>query len=253
MRTYGKEPYTVVLVHGGPGAYGEMRPLGEELGKNFGVLEPKQTKRSISELVLEMKHILDEKCKTPVILVGWSWGAWLSFIFAAKHPTFVKKLVLISSGPLESQYAKTIFPTRLKRLSESDQELLKGFCESKSTLKTLETVNALFKKCDQYDPIEVETEGEFDFSQHQAIMKEANEIRESKKLLNYGEKIKCPLTVIHGDYDPHPYEGVKLPLEKKVKNIQFFLLKCCGHKPWEEKQARDSFYSLLKDVLKEEK
>lgn len=46
-RRYGKEPFKVVVVHGGPGAAGEMKTMAEELSKTFGVVEPLQTANSI--------------------------------------------------------------------------------------------------------------------------------------------------------------------------------------------------------------
>jgi pimeloyl-ACP methyl ester carboxylesterase len=81
------------------------------------------------------------------------------------------------------------------------------------------------------------------------VWKEANELRTSMKLIGYGKKIQCPVVAIHGDYDPHPFEGVKIPLSKTIKNFKFILLKNCGHYPWYEKLAKDKFYEILKKEL----
>ena len=43
VRLYGKAPYRVAVVHGGPGAAGEMAPVARRLGAACGVLEPLQT------------------------------------------------------------------------------------------------------------------------------------------------------------------------------------------------------------------
>lgn len=48
--------------------------------------------------------------------------------------------------------------------------------------------------------------------------------------------------VIHGDYDPHPFEGVQGPLSPILKEFRFFLLKNCGHYPWLEREARERFF-----------
>jgi len=56
-------------------------------------------------------------------------------------------------------------------------------------------------------------------------------------------------TLIHGDYDSHPYEGVEEPLSKYVEDFKFILLKKCGHKPWIEKHAMDEFYAIIKREL----
>ena len=50
-RRYGDAPFKIILIHGGPGAPGEMAPVAEELSSDFGILEPLQTKDSIEGLV----------------------------------------------------------------------------------------------------------------------------------------------------------------------------------------------------------
>jgi pimeloyl-ACP methyl ester carboxylesterase len=54
---------------------------------------------------------------------------------------------------------------------------------------------------------------------------------------------------IHGDYDPHPAEGVQEPLAATLQSFRFILLKNCGHMPWIERQARTEFYAILKKEL----
>ena len=58
-------------------------------------------------------------------------------------------------------------------------------------------------------------------------------------------EITCPVIAIHGDYDPHPARGVKLPLGKELKNFRFVLLQKCGHRPWIERNAAEEFYRIL--------
>jgi hypothetical protein len=43
LRKYGKSPFNVAVIHGGPGAPGEMAPVARELSSGWGVLEPFQT------------------------------------------------------------------------------------------------------------------------------------------------------------------------------------------------------------------
>jgi len=58
LRKYGDAPYNVVVIHGGPGAPGEMLPVAEKLSSDYGILEPFQTKNSIEGQVNELKFIL---------------------------------------------------------------------------------------------------------------------------------------------------------------------------------------------------
>ena len=83
----------------------------------------------------------------------------------------------------------------------------------------------------------------------QSLWNEAVRLRRSGKLLRFGEYIKCPVVAIHGDYDSHPAEGVENPLSSILKNFRFILLENCGHKPWIELEAKDKFYTILREEL----
>ncbi|MHC1609619.1 MAG: alpha/beta fold hydrolase [Candidatus Methanofastidiosia archaeon] len=255
-RKYGDVPHTVVVIHGGPGAQGEMLPVAEELSSNYGILEPLQTKNSVNGQIEELKIILDDNSIKPISLIGWSWGAWLAFIFTARYPGYVKKLILVGSGPFEEKYSTNIMKTRLNRLSEDDKEKLNSLMEllndpnSKNKEVLMKDFGKLISKADSYQPISHDDNVlEFQLNIYQKVWKEASKLRSSKKLLDYGKKIQCPVIAIHGDYDPHPFEGVKISLSKTIKNFKFILLKNCGHYPWYEKLAKDKFYEILKNEL----
>ena len=106
--TYGNIPFTLAVIHGGPGAAGEMAPVAKELSKHWGVLEPLQTAASIDGQLEELQSVLEGLGDLPIQLIGFSWGAWLSYLFAAKVPDMVKKLILISSGSFDEKYAGKI-------------------------------------------------------------------------------------------------------------------------------------------------
>ncbi len=256
LRVYGKSPYNVAVIHGGPGAAGEMAPVALELSSNRGVLEPLQTESSIQTQVEELRIVLEKYGNRPVILIGFSWGAWLGFIFTANHPLFVKKLILIGCGPLEEKYTARIEETRLGRLNEEERAEIESIYEIfddptvKDKSAAFERFGALFSKADAYDPIKHESEAmDNRLDIFQKVWKEADELRRSGKLLEFGKRIECPVIAIHGDYDPHPAEGVKKPLSAIIKDFRFFLLKNCGHKPWIERQAKEEFYSIIKEEL----
>ena len=85
-RKYGNQPFTVAVIHGGPGAPGEMVPVIRKLSSVTGVLEPLQTKVTLEDQVEELGNILEEHGDLPVNLIGFSWGAMVSYIFTALHP-----------------------------------------------------------------------------------------------------------------------------------------------------------------------
>jgi len=256
LRKYGNEPFSVAVIHGGPGAPGEVAPVARELSSIKGVLEPLQTAETLDGQVQELKAVLEKNGALPITLIGHSWGAMLSFILAARYPSLVKKLILVGSGPFEEKYAVNILGTRLSRLDEEERvevlsliEVLENpAVEDKSV--PMARFGALFAKADSYDPLPHENEAlEFRYDINRNVWQEAEKLRSSGELLELGKKIRCPVLAIHGDYDPHPPEGVKEPLSRVLKDFRFILLEKCGHYPWLERHARDRFYDILKNEI----
>ena len=257
LQKYGSGSFSIAVVHGGPGAAGEMAPVARELSSGWGVLEPIQTAASLEGQVEELKTVLKNHGDLPVALIGFSWGAWLSFIIAARYPAFITKLILIGSGPYEEKYAMKIQETRLNRLCGEERE------EFGSIFRTLDDpttenkdsvfakLGALASKADAYDPkIDKFEEINCRADIFQSVWADAAKLRSSGELLKLGNDIKCPVVAIHGDYDPHPAEGVQKPLSTILKSFKVVLLKNCGHKPWIEHQARDEFFRILKEQLR---
>lgn len=232
-----------------------MAPVARELAKEGGILEPLQTAKSIDGQVEELRGILEEHASLPVTLIGHSWGAWLSFIYAARHPDTVKKLILVASGPFEERYAWGIVDTRLGRMTGEETDRLREITralskpEAGDNGKALAELGRLMSKVDAYKPLPDDKEGgllEASPDVFKAVWSQADELRHNGELLNLGTKIKCPVVAIHGDYDPHQAAGVKEPLSSVLADFQFILLERCGHEPWRETWARDRFYEILK-------
>lgn len=250
LRTYGLPPFSVALLHGGPGVSGEMAPVAQELSGSHGVLEPLQTKDSVEGQVEELKLVLEEMASVPAVLAGYSWGAWLGFLLAARHPALVKKLILISSGPFEEKYVSQMMETRLHRLSKKEQDDVKFLMARPEDPLAFSLMGELFSKADFYDPLPMHPEGlELKPEIFKSVWKEAAELRKSGRLLEEASAIRCPVVALHGDHDPHPAEGVQKPLAGALKDFRFVLLEKCGHTPWMEKRARDEFFQALTKEL----
>ncbi|MEE8583140.1 MAG: alpha/beta hydrolase [Dehalococcoidales bacterium] len=256
IRKYGQKPFNIAVLHGGPGAAGEMAPLARELSDVSGVLEPLQTAATLEGQVQELRAALEENGSLPVSLIGFSWGATLGYILAARYPALVKKLILVGGGPFEEKYAAAIMDTRLNRLGQ------RAGRKVVSTMAALEDpttpdkgglfalMGKLMTKADSYDPLPRSDEVlEYRHDIYKGVWPQAAELRRSCVLLELGRRIRCPVVAIHGDYDPHPASGVKEPLGRVLKDFRFFLLAKCGHHPWMERQAKDEFYGILKREL----
>jgi pimeloyl-ACP methyl ester carboxylesterase len=234
-----------------------MAPLAKQLSIYRGVLEPLQTADSVSGQVDELYAMLQQHGDLPVILIGHSWGAWLSFMVAAAYPEPVKKLILIGSGPFEASYAGEIMPVRFSRLNQAErlraETLMAALQESNHPAENeiLAEFGQLMSKTDSFCPVaeEVGSQGEFQANIYRSVWLEAEAMRQSGELLKLGKKIGCPVVAIHGDYDPHPAAGVERPLLEIIKDFRFILLKDCGHEPWKERLARDRFYETLNGEL----
>ncbi len=256
VRTYGTAPYQVAVIHGGPGAPGEMAPVARELSLLCGVLEPLQTKTTVERQVEELAAVLKEHGDLPIILIGHSWGAMLSYIFTARHPSFVKKLILVSSGPFEAHYASGIMETRLSRLTKEERarfdKLSKALDDPTNSDRntTFAQLGELISKADVFDALPRENDViEVDAALFESVWQDATQMRSSGELLKLGRKIHCAVVAIHGDYDSHPAEGISAPLSRVVSDFRFMLLKQCGHDPWYERYAKEPFYALLKQEL----
>lgn len=256
LRKYGNPPFKAAVIHGGPGAPGEMAPVARELSHLCGILEPLQTVATLEGQVRELKAIIEVNTKEPIILIGHSWGAMLSFIVTARFPSLVKKLILIGSGPYDQKFAPVIIQNRLSRLDESER------LEFEILIKTLETpseenrdlmmarLGALVSKTDSYNPLPHVSEVlECKAEIYQGVWGEAAALRSRGGFIELAPSITCPVVAIHGDYDPHPPEGIKNPLSGIIKDFRFVLLEKCGHDPWIEKEARDMFFDILKKEL----
>jgi pimeloyl-ACP methyl ester carboxylesterase len=258
VRKHGISPYTVAVIHGGPGACGELTPVASELAKHSGVLEPWQTKTSIEGQIQELKEILIHNGYVPITLIGHSWGAWLSYIFTARYPSMVRKLILVSSSsPFEDRYSDRIMETRWKRLNDEEKSLLENLIQDFSDKlnridaeRSLLNIGKLMQKADSFNIIPEPSAVILpNVDVFRMISNEASELRRSGELLQLGKSISCPVVAIHGDYDPHPYQGVQEPLGRILESFRMFLLTDCGHDPWLERSARNEFFDILKNEI----
>jgi pimeloyl-ACP methyl ester carboxylesterase len=255
-RTWGKKPYKVAVVHGGPGAPGAAAPVARELSKSTGVLEPLQTENSIDGQVEELADVLKKHGDTPVILIGHSWGATLSYLTAARHPHLVKKLILIGALPLSWKEVPDYTPTWLSRLSEEERVEFLSLAEliwdgaTEDENEPFRRLIRLTTRAQSYEPLPLKDEVlQYQFDTNRAIGREIGKLLNTGKYLEFSRKITCPVVAIHGDYDPRPAGDVRESFSRAHKDFKFILLEKCGHFPWMEKYARDRFYEILRKEI----
>ena len=256
IRKYGQEPFHLVFLHGGPGAAGSVAAPCRELGKYAGILEPWQSKYSVAELVEELHLQISDFATSPVTLIGHSWGAWLALLYAAAYGQNVKALIWIGCPPLEDSYVPLINQRRLANLSAQDgQALLQALAVLKKAdadrqQEALQTVDALCQKADFFCPLlEEEDLPAPDEKAFAAVWPQAAALRTKGTLLKAAQLLACPLTLIHGEQDPHPLQGVSAPLTRLGVSFNEIILPRCGHTPWAEKYARKTFFDALRAAV----
>lgn len=256
LRQYGNAPFSVAVIHGGPGAPGYMAPVARELSIDMGVLEPLQTAASVEGQIEELHALLEQHGDPPITLIGSSWGAMLGYLVAARYPALVKKLIMVGSGVFEARFAARITETRLGRLSDEERREAQSLMETLASpsnhgsSEAFERLGELFESADAYDPLHLKSELlECQQNIYQRVWGEVEQLRSSGELLSLGRQIRCPVLAIHGDYDPHPADGVREPLSRVLADFRFVLLDRCGHQPWIEQHARDNFYRILRQDL----
>jgi pimeloyl-ACP methyl ester carboxylesterase len=168
----------------------------------------------------------------------------------------VRKLILVGAGPFEEEYAAQLTEIRLGRLTEHERGVVHDLQLSlndpnlRDKLSVFARFGQLMSKADSFDVVQERGSAiEYHPDTYERVWSEAKELRRSGELLRMGERIQCPVVAIHGDYDPHPADGVRIPLARVLKDFRFELLPKCGHTPWLERHARDRFYETLKSEL----
>jgi pimeloyl-ACP methyl ester carboxylesterase len=253
VRTYGEKPYRAALIHGGPGAPGYMAPVARVLSESFGVMEPLQSKDSLDGQIKELREQLNSYTNQPITLVGSSWGAILVLFVAAQDKTNINKIILVGSGVFDAVNSAKIMPLRLSRLSDEERKRYEQIQENLNNASTkaknslMEEWGNLLDSSDMYDPLLAENEViEVQHNIFSGVWADYVTCRDKPGYLKSEfSKIDIPVVVIHGDYDPHPIEGIRPFLVDCLADVSFYILPQCGHYPWHEKQAREEFFEIL--------
>lgn len=232
-----------------------MAPVARELSKNRGVLEPLQTKDSVEGQIDELIEQLTEHASLPVTLIGSSWGAALALLTASRKEIAIERLILIGSAVFDADISSRIGDIRTNRLDEKQRrrldEIKSQINNSEGMGRIAEIWGELSFYTDTYDPITDDLEViEVQYELSGKVWSVFRVLRDRPGYLkNEFSKIDIPAVVIHGDYDPHPIEGIRPFLEGCVKDIKFHMLPKCGHYPWIERHARERFFEILEEEL----
>jgi pimeloyl-ACP methyl ester carboxylesterase len=255
---HGKPPYTLMFLHGGPGAGGELAHLAEDISQIKGVIEPHLYSLSIKAQIDYLRDVIASIGQRKVLLLGHSWGAWLGIILAAACPQYISKLILVSCPPFCQTEANGIADIRLGRLNTEQRSRLTALnqllAEADNTAvadEAMAEVGKLFLQADTYSSLNLpDTAAECSYQTYKSVWQEALSLRQGNKFEGYLALLECPVIAIHGDYDPHPAKPVFEYLVNNLTEFSPVLLRRCGHCPWHETYAREEFIALLKEEIR---
>ena len=260
VRQYGNSGPLVVLLHGGPGAPGEMAPVARYLSGRFRALEPLQrasglTRLTVAQHIADLHNVLKQTRQTETIrLVGFSWGAMLALTYAARHYENIDRVILIGCGTFD-EHSRQDYRDNMdinttnddrKRITKIEARLRAEKKQNKRD-KLFGELGSIYSRIQSYkstgdcddDILHFDEEG-FRQTWADAISLQQQGIQPAEFA-----NIRATVTMIHGDDDPHPGKMIYKSLVPFIRNLQYIGLPRCGHKPWTEHYAKDDFYKLL--------
>lgn len=207
---YGKGEPVLVLHRGGVGCTYEMGRFIDELSKNYIVIAPSTRGQGKSEIgtkpityvnkANDMLAVLNTVTKKPVIILGFSDGAYTAYKIATMYPDKVKKIVAIGAGENIPALRKIPLYT-LEDLAKGD----KRFIDEKIAL------------CPEPDKLNDFLKRYFTFFNNELI---------SKDLFN---SIKCPVLIISGELDQNAPIDTIINTYKMIPNSQLSIIANAGH------------------------
>jgi pimeloyl-ACP methyl ester carboxylesterase len=165
----------------------------------------------------------------------------------------VRKAILIGSAVFDAENSARTKKQRLERLTQANRGRHDTILRE-LTLASGEERDQLFAEwadiffdADVYDPLTRDLEVlEAQPDVNEKVWSDFKALRDRPNFLaDEFSKINIPVIVIHGEYDPHPIEGIRPLLEGCLRDVRFEMLPQCGHYPWIERRARERFFEIL--------
>lgn len=252
-REWGTGAQSLIVLHGGPAAAGDVGPLARELGRRWHVLEPFQRGSggrplTVAAHVQDLDDLIRDRCGTDrPILIGHSWGAMLGLAYAAAHPDTSAGLVLIGCGTFSAS-ARKEFEARLDaRLTSEDREALASIRQSEPDADhQFAARGRIMTRVYGYDIEDVPNEPTtIDAVAHEQTWADMKRLQADGTYPAAFATINVPVLMLHGEADPHPGRPTMEDLRRYIPHVQYCEFSRCGHSPWLERQAKEPFFREL--------
>jgi pimeloyl-ACP methyl ester carboxylesterase len=233
-RTYGYAGPLVIVLHGGPGAPGQMAPVARGLAGRFRVVEPFQRNTTVAGHVADLREIVEPGAA----LVGSSWGAMLALAFSAEHAEAAGPIVLIGCGTFDT--------ASRARMQEIVAERTAGMPLPEAPRERARALLPAYSYEPASDDLEIAA---FHPRDHQESWADMVRLQEAGAYPAAFRAIRSPVLMLHGAADPHPGRMILDSLRPHIPAIEYREWERCGHYPWLERHAREEFFAVLRDWL----
>mgnify|MGYP000228345447 CR=1 FL=1 len=254
---YGNSPFDLVLLHGGPGAFDSLNVFAKELAIGRGVILPRLEIESLYALLKELAALIEKRADHPVSLLGHSFGALVAIALAGAYPQLTKKIILVGCPALQSGYEDQLKINRQTKLEAAQRQHLKQLEDDLDKASSTVEQNVVFGKLgefwEQVDGVDLlqlpAHKQEVSYQSYLDLWPQAVEWREKGKFVESCLQLQCPVVLIQGDHDSHPFSAPLKTFEEVGIDYTSYLLEKCGHSPWRERQTREEFFRILDQEL----
>lgn len=257
----------IIVLHGGPGlGHDYMLKQYAQLAENYKLIffdqrgcglsdEFKNNEKvTVDDMVEDIEGVRKEFNAGKIYLAGSSWGAILAIKYTIKYPDNVKRLLLMEPAPGSTEYLPAFLKSMRERLNDSDKAEVKKLESDPNVLTDAEIYKkalkirykAYYYDVDKYDPKSLDYMDSLRVKKDIESSNMFNPYLGNFNLYEDMKKIKCPLLIIHGDYDPIPTESVE-KMKEYAKQAELHIIKNCGHFVFIEKEKE--YFDLIKEFL----
>lgn len=259
----------VVVVHGGPGlGHYYLRPAMDMLADQFQLIYYDQRGTGRSELgdpgrisvagaVEDLGAVLDGLGIERANLLGHSWGADLAAIFASRHPTRVRSLVVANPGPpFDQEQMMALMAEMQRRMTPADVEELGRIQASpafqKGEPQALEERVRVAYRPFFIDP-KVSSRVRYGFTEITASFYPESDRTfadlDGASAMAGLKAIASPTLVVRAEHDPIP-EAFSREVAERIPGAQYLVLEGANHFAYLESPA--TFFEPVRDFLTKE-
>ncbi len=258
-RRYGESGPGLFVLHGGPAAAGELAPLARKLADDFRITEPWQrgsgdepltVARHVEDLQALIEH--DTSGEPPPALLGHSWGALLALCHAARHPEWTGPVICVGCGTFDSLARSRLQAILSDRMDAALRARLAVPLEDARArfVRDVRLTRPLYDHAPVDDGLgDIDLEA-FDLAAFDETWSDWQRLVANGVYPAAFAAITSAVVILHGADDPHPGRLIRDGLARHIGQLTYVELPRCGHSPWRERFARESFFDHVRRTLR---